>query len=52
MRTRREWRRDAARAAARTPGVRPAYPMPDVFAAYLRDPWGNKLEIVHGGFST
>lgn len=33
------------------PGVRAAYPMPDVFAAYLRDPWGNKLEIVHGGFS-
>ena len=33
------------------PGVRDAYPMPDVFAAYLRDPWGNKLEIVHGGFS-
>jgi hypothetical protein len=25
--------------------------MPDVFAAYLRDPWGNKLEVVHGGFS-
>lgn len=34
------------------PGVRAAYPMPDVFAAYLRDPWGNKLEVVHGGFST
>ena len=33
------------------PGVRAAYPMPDVFAAYLRDPWGNKLEVVHGGFS-
>lgn len=33
------------------PGVRADYPMPDVFAAYLRDPWGNKLEILHGGFA-
>ncbi|PWE29894.1 glyoxalase [Maritimibacter sp. 55A14] len=33
------------------PGVREAYPMPDVYAAYLRDPWGNKIELVHGGFS-
>ncbi|WP_255011754.1 hypothetical protein [Roseovarius sp. M141] len=31
--------------------VRAAYPMPDVFGAYLRDPWGNKLEVVHDGFS-
>jgi catechol 2,3-dioxygenase-like lactoylglutathione lyase family enzyme len=33
------------------PGERTAYPMPGVFAAYLRDPWGNKIELVHGGFS-
>ncbi len=33
------------------PGVRAAYPMPGVFAAYLRDPWGNKIELIHGGFS-
>lgn len=33
------------------PGVRAAYPMAGVFAAYLRDPWGNKIELVHGGFS-
>lgn len=33
------------------PGVRLTYPLPDVFAAYLRDPWGNKIEVVHGGFS-
>lgn len=33
------------------PGLRAAYPMPNVYAAYLRDPWGNKLEIVHAGFS-
>lgn len=24
---------------------------PGVRAAYLRDPWGNKIELVHGGFS-
>lgn len=33
------------------PGVRAAHPMPGVFAAYLRDPWGNKIELVHDGFS-
>ena len=34
------------------PGVRATYPMPGGFTAYLRDPWGNKIELVHGGFST
>jgi catechol 2,3-dioxygenase-like lactoylglutathione lyase family enzyme len=33
------------------PGERAAYPMPGVYAAYIRDPWGNKIEAVHGGFS-
>ncbi|MBK0399801.1 VOC family protein [Limibaculum sp. M0105] len=33
------------------PGERAAYPMPGVFAAYVRDPWGNKIELIHGGFS-
>ena len=33
------------------PGPRDAYPMPDVYAAYVRDPFGNKLEIVHNGFA-
>ena len=33
------------------PGERTAYPMPGVHAAYIRDPWGNKIEAVHGGFS-
>lgn len=33
------------------PGLRADYPMPDVYAAYLRDPFGNKLEAVHNGFS-
>lgn len=33
------------------PGERPGYPMPGVFAAFVRDPWGNKIELIHGGFS-
>ncbi|MEM8773734.1 MAG: VOC family protein [Pseudomonadota bacterium] len=33
------------------PGIRDAYPMPDVFSAYVRDPFGNKLEVIHNGFS-
>lgn len=33
------------------PGLRADYPMADVYAAYLRDPYGNKVEMVHGGFS-
>lgn len=32
------------------PGPRDAYPMP-VFTAFLRDPEGNKVEIIHNGFS-
>ncbi|KII15448.1 VOC family protein [Phaeobacter sp. S60] len=42
---------DAGASDEVAPGMRAAYPMPDVFAAYLRDPWGNKTELVHGGFS-
>ena len=33
------------------PGVREAYPMSDVYAAYVRDPFGNKIEVIHKGFS-
>lgn len=33
------------------PGPREAYPIPDVYTAYVRDPWGNKLEVIHNGFS-
>lgn len=33
------------------PGIREDYPMPDVYAAYIRDPFGNKLEVVHNGFA-
>lgn len=33
------------------PGPRAAYPMPNVYTAYVRDPLGNKIEIIHGGFS-
>lgn len=43
---------DAGATDEGAPGLRAAYPMPDVFAAYLRDPWGNKIELVHGGFAS
>jgi len=33
------------------PGVREEYPMPDVYTAYARDPFGNKLEFIFNGFS-
>lgn len=33
------------------PGPRPGYPKPDVRVAYVRDPFGNKLEIIHNGFA-
>ncbi|UWS81701.1 VOC family protein (plasmid) [Phaeobacter sp. G2] len=42
---------DAGASDEGAPGERAAYPMPGVLAAYLRDPWGNKIELVHGGFS-
>lgn len=33
------------------PGFRDAYPMDGVYAAYVRDPFGNKLEVICNGFS-
>ena len=33
------------------PGPRPDYPKPDVYAAFVRDPFGNKLEAIHNGFT-
>jgi catechol 2,3-dioxygenase-like lactoylglutathione lyase family enzyme len=33
------------------PGPRPEYPLPDVYTAFVRDPFGNKLEVIHGGFA-
>ena len=33
------------------PGPREAYPLPDVFTAFVRDPFGNKLEAIHNGFA-
>lgn len=33
------------------PGPRPGYPKPDVYTAFVRDPFGNKLEAIHNGFS-
>lgn len=33
------------------PGARPGYPLPNVYTTFVRDPFGNKLEAIHGGFS-
>ena len=33
------------------PGPRPGYPKPDVYTAFVIDPFGNKLEIIHNGFN-
>ncbi|WP_375203618.1 VOC family protein [Hyphococcus sp.] len=33
------------------PGPRAGYPNPDVYTAYVRDPYGNKLEVIFNGFS-
>lgn len=34
------------------PGPRPDYPKPGVYAAFVRDPFGNKLEAIAGGFAS
>ncbi len=33
------------------PGNRPAYPKEGVYAAFIRDPFGNKLEAIFNGFA-
>lgn len=33
------------------PGERPGYPKADVYTAFVRDPFGNKLEAIHNGFA-
>ena len=33
------------------PGPRPGYPKPDVYAAFVHDPYGNKLEAIYNGFA-
>jgi len=33
------------------PGPRPEYPKPGVYAAFVRDPFGNKLEAIYNGFT-
>lgn len=35
-----------------SPGQRPAYPKPNVYTAFVRDPFGNKLEAIFNGFAT
>lgn len=42
---------DAGGACEGEPGPRPAYPTDDAYAAYVRDPFGNKLEVIHSGFA-
>lgn len=34
------------------PGPRPGYPKPDVYAAFVYDPYGNKLEAIYNGFAS
>ncbi|MEO1134988.1 MAG: VOC family protein [Pseudomonadota bacterium] len=36
---------------AGAPGPRPGYPKADVYAAFVRDPFGNKLEAIFNGFA-
>lgn len=36
---------------AGAPGKRPGYPKADVYTAFVRDPFGNKLEAIHNGFA-
>ncbi|MEZ5893232.1 MAG: VOC family protein [Parvularculaceae bacterium] len=33
------------------PGERPGYPKAGVYTAFVRDPFGNKLEVIHNGFA-
>lgn len=33
------------------PGPRPEYPASDVYAAFVIDPFGHKLEAIHNGFA-
>jgi len=33
------------------PGPRTGYPKPDIYTAFVRDPFGNKLEAIHNGFA-
>lgn len=36
---------------AGVPGPREAYPIPDVYTTFVRDPDGNKLEAIFNGFN-
>ena len=42
---------DAGGVSEGEPGPRPAYPTDNAYAAFVRDPFGNKLEVIHGGFA-
>lgn len=36
---------------AGAPGPRPEYPLPNVYTAFVLDPYGNKLEAIYNGFA-
>lgn len=36
---------------AGAPGPRKGYPIPDIYTAFIRDPFNNKLEAIHNGFN-
>ena len=36
---------------AGAPGPRPGYPKADVYTAFIRDPYGNKIEAIFNGFA-
>ena len=36
---------------AGAPGPRPGYPKAEIYTAFVRDPFGNKLEAIHNGFA-
>jgi catechol 2,3-dioxygenase-like lactoylglutathione lyase family enzyme len=36
---------------AGAPGPRPAYPIEGVYTCFVRDPFGNKLEVIYNGFN-
>ena len=42
---------DAGGTCSGKPGPRPDYPANDVFAAFVIDPFGHKLEAIHNGFA-
>lgn len=42
---------DNGGSCAGAPGPRSDYPKAGVYTAFIRDPFGNKLEVIHNGFA-